>query len=102
MLKKLPDSFLLGMVSGMVTLGLFYFVFTYFRSLLVDHYGNPYLLAAPRIQLFAIFLNILLFRFLVLTLDKEKLGRGLLMITILLSFIYFFYYFKYHHSLIGS
>src|SRR5207253_885626 len=102
MLKKLPDSFFLGTISGIVTLSLFYFVFAYLRSLVTAHFGNPYMLAAPKVQLFAIFLNVLVFRFLVITLDKEKLGRGLLLVTILISFVYFFYYFKYHQSLIGS
>jgi len=100
--KKIPDSFLLGLVSGVATLSLFYLVFAWLRKLAVNYYGNPYMLAAPKVQLFAIFLNVLLFRFFVITLDKEKFGKGVLMVTVIISLIYFFYYFKYHLSLIGS
>jgi hypothetical protein len=102
MLKKLPDSFLLGMVSGLASLSLFYFALSGIRSLLVDHYGNPYMLAAPKVQLFSIFLNVLCFRFIVVKTDKDKFGRGLLLVTILFSFVYFYYFLRYHHSIIGS
>jgi hypothetical protein len=100
MWKKLPDSFLLGTVSGIVTLGLFYILVAYVRILVVNHYQNPYLFMAPKAQLFAIFLNILLFRFVMISLDKEKFGRGILLATVSLSFLYFYFYFRYHQSII--
>ena len=102
MLKKLPDNFLLGIVSGMGSLFLFYIVIAGIRQLAVNHYQNEYLFMAPKVQLFAIFLNVLLFRFTVVSMDKEKLGKGILFVTVLASFVYFFFYFRYHHSMIGS
>jgi hypothetical protein len=102
MLKKLPDSFLLGLVSGLASLGLFYFALSGIRAVIIDHYENPYLFAAPRVQLFSVFLNVLCFRFIVVKTDKDKFGRGLLLVTIILSFTYFFYFLRYHHSIIGS
>ncbi|MCX6292098.1 MAG: hypothetical protein NT126_10080 [Bacteroidetes bacterium] len=102
MWKKFPDSFFIGTVSGAVTLALFYFLLASVRSWLCNLYGNPYLLLAPRVQLFSIFLNILLFRFVMVKTDKEKSGKGMLLSTVGISFIYFLYYFKFHHSIIGS
>lgn len=102
MLKKLPDHYLTGIVSGSVTLSLFYLFIAFIRQLLVNYYQNEYLFMAPKVQLFSIFLNVLLFRIVVINLEKEKFGKGILLITVLASFVYFFFYFKYHHSLVGS
>ena len=101
MWRKLPDSFPLGVFSGLVSLALFYTVFAYIRIFIVNYCNNQYLLMAPRVHLFAIFVNILFFRFFILKTDKEKLAKGILLATVLTSFVYFFYYFKFHQSLIG-
>lgn len=102
MWKKLPDSYLLGFVSGMLSLFLFYIAIASVRQLAVNHYQNEYVFMAPKVQLFAIFLNVLLFRFAVVSFDKEKFGKGILLVTVLASFVYFFFYFRYHHSMIMS
>ncbi len=102
MWKKLPDSFIIGIVIGALSLVLFYMIFASIRSLLTDYYGDPYMLGAPRVQLFSIFLNVVCFRFVMVKTDKEKFGKGLLFITILASFVYFYYFLKFHQSLIGS
>jgi len=101
MWKKIPDSFLLGLISGIMTLGLFYLTIAFVRSLVVEHYNNPYLFGAPKPQLFSIFLNVLVFRIVIVNLDKEKFGKGILFITVLSTLVYFFYYFRYNHSLLG-
>jgi hypothetical protein len=101
MWRRLPDSFLLGIFSGLVLLGLFYTVFAYIRIAIVNYYQNQFLLMAPRVHLFAIFMNILVFRFFILKTEKEKLAKGILLATVLTSFVYFFYFFKFHQSLIG-
>jgi hypothetical protein len=101
MWKKVPDSFLLGIFSGLISLSLFYIVLAYIRTFLVNQYQNPYLLVAPKVHLFAIFLNVLVFRFLIVKADKENLAKGILLSTVVTALIYFFYFFKYHQSLIG-
>jgi hypothetical protein len=101
MWKKLPDSFFLGVFSGLVSLGLFYTVLAYIRIFLVKQYQDPYMLMAPKPHVFAIFLNILLFRFFLVKTEKEQLGKGILLSTVILSFVYFFFYFKYHRSIVG-
>ena len=60
------------------------------------------MLMAPKTHLFAIFLNILIFRYFVVKTDKEQFGKGILLVTVILSLVYFFYFFKYHQSLIGE
>lgn len=102
MWKKIPDSYPLGVVSGMVSLFLFYIAIASIRQLAVNYYGNEFLFLAPKAQLFAIFLNVLFFRFAVISFEKEKFGKGVLLITVLATFVYFFLYFRYHHSVIGS
>ncbi len=101
MWKKLPDSLLLGIFSGLISLSLFYTVLAYVRIFVVNFYQDPYMFMAPKVHLFAIFLNVLIVRFLLVKTDKENLGKGILLATVIISFVYFFYYFKYHHSLIG-
>ena len=102
MWKKLPDTYLLGIISGMVTLVLFYIVIACIRQLVANYYQNEYMFLAPRVQLFAIFMNVLLFRFAIIRFDKEKFGKGILLITVIATFVYFFFYFRFHHSMIGS
>ncbi len=101
MWKKLPDSFLLGIFSGLVSLVPFYFLFNCIRVFIVNYYQDPYLLRAPKVHLFAIFLNILVFRFVMVKMDKENLGKGILLATVIPALVYFFCYFKFHQSLIG-
>jgi len=101
MWKKLPDSFALGIFFGLVSLALFYIVLAYIRIFIVSYYQNAYLFMAPRVHLFAIFLNILVFRFFIIKKDMENFGKGILLATVIPTLVYFFCYFKYHHSLIG-
>jgi hypothetical protein len=101
MWKKLPDSFLIGIFSGLISLSLFYLLFVYVRMLIVNYYQDPYMLRAPKVHLFAIFLNILVFRFVMVKTDKENFGKGILLATVIPALVYFFCYFKFHQSLIG-
>ncbi len=97
--NKIRDNFWTGLVVGVVLLCINYFFFEYLRSILADHYGNPYLFPAPRIQLFAILVNILLFRLCLINFDKEKTAKGILFITVLSALGYLFYFYKFqHHS----
>ena len=99
MWKKLPDSLWLGIFSGFISLILFYLGFDRLRFLI---HGPAQMFQPPRVHLFAIFMNVLMFRFIVVKTDKENFGRGILLATVIVSFIYFYYFFRYHHSLIGS
>jgi len=96
MFKRIPDTFFVGIVAGIVTLFLSYLAVRTVRLLLVNHYGNEFIMAPPRIQLYSIVINVVLFRFLIIKYDKENIGKGLLFITIVLALIYFYLYSRYN------
>ena len=101
MWKKLPDdSFLLGLLTGLVSLFISYQLMRWLRMAAVSYYGNPYVFPAPRIQLICILLNILLFRFALVRFKMEKTGKGILLITVLLSFTYFYFFLRFHYQLL--
>ena len=100
MWSKLPgDNFILGLVTGIITLLVTYASLRGIRLLFVDYYGNPYFFPAPRIELICILINILFFRVMIVNLGKEKTGRGILFITVLLSITFFFLFFKINYRL---
>src|SRR4051812_4146943 len=99
MWKKLPDHFFFGLIFGVVSLFLSYLVVRTIRIAVVGYYGNEYVMAPPRVQLFAILINVIIFRFFMIRFDKEKTARGILFSTVILSFVYFFLYFKYNYMM---
>src|SRR5438093_1249048 len=100
MLKKIPDSFGFGLFLGVITLSLSYLFVRGFRILLVNHYGNQYLMAPPRVQLYSIVINIVIFRFIMVKYDRENTGKGILFSTVILALVYFFLYFRYNFQTI--
>ena len=100
MWSKLPgDNFLLGLVTGIVTLVVSYFSLRAIRLSLADYYGDPNIFPAPRVELICMLINILFFRVMIVNLEKEKTGRGILFITVILSITYFFLFYKFNYSL---
>jgi len=96
MFKKIPDTFFVGIMTGIVTLFLSYFVVRAVRILLVNHFDNEYLMAAPRVQLYSIVINVIIFRFMVIKFERENTGKGILFSTVILALIYFFLYTKFN------
>ena len=88
--KRIKDSFAFGLFSGAISLVVFYYLFTWIRSLLIDYYGNPYLLRPPTIQLIAVLINIIIFRLLMINYKKEQTGKGILFITVIMTLGYFY------------
>lgn len=100
MWSKLPgDNFLLGLITGMFTLIISYFSLRAIRLSVAEYYGNPYIFQAPRVELICILINILFFRVMIVNLQKEKTGRGILFITVILSITYFFLFYKFNYRL---
>src|SRR6185369_2832881 len=97
MWKRLPDSLLVGVFSGFISLSLFYLFFTLIKTAIIDYYQDPYMFQAPKVHLFSILMNDLLFRFIMVKTDKEKLGKGILLATVVVSFVYFYYFLRFHH-----
>ena len=100
MWSKLPgDNFLLGLVTGIISLAISYFGIRAIRLSVAEYYGNPYIFQAPRVELICILINILFFRVMIVNLEKEKTGRGILFVTVVLSVTYFFLFFKLNYRL---
>src|SRR3954469_4081938 len=99
-MRRLPDTFFFGVFFGIVSLLLSYLLVRSIRMLIVSYNHNDMLFAAPRVQLFAIVLNILVFRFVIVDLKKEKTGKGILFTTVLLSFTYFVLFVRYKFTAI--
>ena len=100
MWSKLPgDNFILGLITGITTLVISYFSLRAVRLSIAEYYGNPYIFPAPRIELICMLINILFFRVMIVNLGKEKTGKGILFITVILSITYFFLFIKYSYRL---
>lgn len=92
--RLINDSFLLGIISGAILLAIFFFMFSGLRHFLINYSGNSTVLKPPAVQMISIAANIVVFRFLMINLQKEKTGKGLLFITVLSALSYFYYYFR--------
>jgi hypothetical protein len=100
MWSKLPgDNFFLGLITGITSLVISWFSLRAIRLSVVEYYGNSYIFPSPRIELICILINILFFRVMIVNLEKEKTGRGILFITVLLSITYFFLFYKFNYRL---
>lgn len=85
-LKK--DNIFNGVLMGMMT-----FISTYCLISGADWLRTKYLnlspfMIAPRIQLLMLFMNMLLFRWLMITKEQTEKGRGVLLITFVVTIAY--------------
>lgn len=92
--KLIKDSFFIGMTAGLVSTVLFYYILEGIRVILVDHLGNESIMRPPIVQLLTMLMNLIVFRILMINLDKEKTGKGFLFVTVLLTLAYFYIYFR--------
>lgn len=94
-LKKLTkDSFFLGLTGGAIMLYVFYLIVSQIRLFIVTGMNDPHLFGSPRSELIAVTLNLICFRFLLLTFHREKTAKGVLFTTVVSTFVYFFYFYK--------
>ncbi len=84
------DSFLLGLLGGTASLFFFIMFISFIRKMVTLSMNDPTLFASPRTELLAVTLNVVLFRFLVLRFNREKTGKGVLFITVMITFAYLF------------
>ena len=92
--KLREDNFLTGLMAGLLSMMMVYAGLRMLRSALAEYYGNPFFFPTPRIELITILCNVILFRIVIINLKKDKTGRGILFITVLLSMIFFYLFFK--------
>ncbi len=95
--KWTKDSFILGLMGGSLSLYVFYLIVSQIRLFIASTMNDPYLFGSPRSQLIAVGLNLICFRILMINLNREKTGKGLLFVTVLAVFSYYIYYHKMHH-----
>lgn len=91
--KWIKDSFVIGLLSGLFSLIVVYFLLAWFQSVLINYFDNPYLLRPPALQFITLLINIIFFRVLIINFEKEKMGKGFLIsvVTITLVYLYIFY-----------
>jgi hypothetical protein len=94
--KWIKDSFLFGLLFGIVSIVFFFYLVSFIRSAVIYKTFNQLFLRPPAVQMIATALNIIVFRILMINLHKEKTGRGFLFITVIIFLSYFFYYSKLH------
>jgi hypothetical protein len=99
MLSKPKDNFFFGLLAGLATLVLSYLSLRYVRLMAADHYGNPYIFPAPRVELITILINVLLFRIMIVNIKKEETGKGILFVTVILAITFFILFFKFNFRL---
>lgn len=94
--KWTRDSFIIGILSGIISLGFFYFILSFFRTLLIGYYGNEFLLRPPQVQLITMLINVIIFRILIINYGREKTGKGFLFVTVIATLVYFYIFFRMH------
>ena len=90
------DSFIIGLIGGIVVFTIIYFALSFARKILLEDYPNAILLRPLAIPLIAMGLNIILFRLVMINYGKENTGKGILFSTVLITFAYFFVFYKSH------
>lgn len=81
------DNIWLGMGIALVIPVIVYFLLKLISILS----GKEQLLQNETMQVIAIFINLLPFRYYLVRLKADRTGRGILLITMLLAFIYFYF-----------
>lgn len=94
--KWTKDSFIFGLIAGTVLLFVFYEIISQIRLMIVNGLNDPYLFGSPRSELIAVTLNLICFRFLLIKYTREKTAKGILFITVLITFAYFYFIYKMH------
>ena len=91
MFKK--DSMIIGILLGIFVTVAGYFTLYYLNIWISSYFFNRSpIFGQSTIEVLAIFLNVLPFRYFMLRTNKEYIGRGILMVTFVVGLIYFFYY----------
>lgn len=85
-LKK--DSIFNGVLMGMLTFISTYSIVTGIEWLKWKYLHLPSNLFAPRLQLLMLFMNMLLFRWIMISKAQTEKGRGVLLITFITTIVY--------------
>lgn len=94
------DNWMAGSAAAVILIFAIYFFLRaleqfFFSGTAVAHYFFP-----PKIQLFVLFVMVILFRVAMVNLKMHNFGKGMLAAMVILSFAY--YYFIYRKSVLGN
>jgi hypothetical protein len=92
MIKKLfyRDSLWFGAAIGIAIPLIAYFIIYRANDYALGYFNKIQILTPTTMQLIALCANLILFRFYMLKWDKEQSGKGMLLSTFLLAFVYIF------------
>ncbi|MCF8218632.1 MAG: hypothetical protein K9I29_01315 [Bacteroidales bacterium] len=90
-LKK--DTFLLGIILGLLVPVVLYFIIFYVNGFLEDSTGKDFL-TQNTTMLISIVLNVFVLRYFLVNKNREKTGRGVLMATFAYSIFFFIVFMK--------
>lgn len=82
------DNLWLGIVMALVIPPIFYFLFVYLNGLFTGKNGAA--LQESTVQLLAIAVNLIPFRYYLVRLKADKTGRGILLVTFAFALVYFY------------
>jgi hypothetical protein len=100
-MQKIPDNFFFGAVTAILSLAITSFLFYSIGFVGPDNFHTS-VFVEPKPQLISVLINIILFRFMMVSFKKENTGRGILFTTVVLTFIYFFLYSRYQFRLMPT
>ncbi|NLF43927.1 MAG: hypothetical protein GX587_14635 [Bacteroidales bacterium] len=87
MLKK--DNWILGIALGILAPAITYGIITLILKLIGEPVANIRYLRESTVQLLAIASNLPIFRYYLVKLKYDKTGRGVLMVTFVLTIVFF-------------
>jgi hypothetical protein len=97
----LRDNFFFGALLGFVLPAVAFILIQYISAKTIN--SNHEMIVKPfgvdRMQVYAIVINLLPFRFYMVNRELDRTGKGIIFATIVLVIAYFIMYFRYHGTL---
>jgi hypothetical protein len=92
--KLIRDNFAVGILFGILCIGISYLIINSIRMFVISRTGDTATLKPPAVQLLCLMLNVLLFRIIMVNMQKENAGKGFLFITVMAALTYFFIFYR--------
>jgi hypothetical protein len=90
MFRKIPDSFLAGVIIGAGVLMLVAYLVSLVREIYYGQQNVPNYLLYPKPELLIVALNVFLFRQYVVKYKREATGKGILFATVIIVLLFYF------------
>ncbi len=86
------DSFITGMLLGIIPVTLGYYTFTNYHELMEGTGTLQFKLYPPRLQLIILAISLIVFRFMMVKWNMVKSGKGFFLLIFFATIIYFIFY----------